>query len=134
MLPPHATLSNHVIKCCEELNEHYDGTTIQIHFLSFSTDISSNKVFTYKETMNQEDAHLFVEAMQKKEVADHELQDHWTIVPHSTVPKTAKPIHAIWSFKRKRRPDVHLPNIKQDYVLMVECNNGEQITGRHIHQ
>jgi len=93
-----------VIKRFEELNEHYDGTTNQIHFLSFTTDISSNEVFTYKEAMNQEDKHLFVDAMQK-EVADHESRDHWTIVPCSTVPKTAKPIQAIWSFKRKRRPD-----------------------------
>ena len=76
----------------------YDGTTNQIHFLSFTTDISSNEVFTYKEAMNQEDKHLFVDAMQK-EVADHESRDHWTIVPRSTVPKTAKPIQAIWSFK-----------------------------------
>jgi hypothetical protein len=93
-----------VIKRFEELNEHYDGTTNQIHFLSFSTDMSSNKVFTHKESMNQEDAHLFIEAMQK-EVADHESRDHWTIVPCSKVPKTAKPIQAIWSFKQKRRPD-----------------------------
>ena len=93
-----------MIKRFEELNEHYDGTTNQIHFLSFTTDISSNEVFTYKEAMNQEDKHLFVDAMQK-EVADHELRDHWTIVPCSTVPKTAKPIQAIWSLKRKRRPD-----------------------------
>ncbi len=120
-----------MIKCFEELNEHYDGTTNQIHFLSFSTDISSNKVFTYKEAMNQEDAHLFVEAMQK-EVADHELRDHWTIVPHSTVPKTAKPIQAMWSFKQKRRPDGTLG--KHKGVLMAECNNGEQIAGRHIHR
>ena len=102
--PISPTLSDHVIKRFEELNEHYDGTTNQIHFLSFTTDISSNEVFTYKEAMNQEDKHLFVDAMQK-EVADHESQDHWTIVPRSTVPKTAKPIQAIWSFKRKRRPD-----------------------------
>ncbi len=54
--------------------------------------------------MNQEDAHLFVEAMQK-EVADHKSRDQWTIVPCSTVPNTAKPIQAIWSFKQKRRPD-----------------------------
>ena len=44
----HATLSDHMIKRFEELNEHYDGTMNQIHFLSFSTDVSSNKVFTYK--------------------------------------------------------------------------------------
>jgi hypothetical protein len=84
-----------VIKCFEELHEHYDGTMNQIHFLSFSTDVSSNKVFTYKEAMTQEDAHLFVEAMQK-EVADHELQNYWTIVHRSTVPRTTKPIQAIW--------------------------------------
>ena len=89
-----------MIKRFEELNEHYDGTTNQIHFLSFTTDISSNEVFTYKEAMNQEDKHLFVDAMQK-EVADHESRDHWTIVPRSTVPKTAKPIQAIWSFKQR---------------------------------
>ncbi len=100
----HATLSVHKIECFEELNEHYDGTMNQIHFLSFSTDVSSNKVFTYKEAITQEDAHRFVEAMQK-EVADHELRNHWTIVHCSTVPRTAKPIQAIWSFKRKRHPD-----------------------------
>ena len=85
-LPTHATLSEHMIKRFEELNEHYNVTMNQIHFLSFSTDVSSNKVFTYKEAMTQEDAQLFVEAMQE-EVADHELQNHWTIVHHSTVPK-----------------------------------------------
>ncbi len=88
-LPTHATLSDHMIKCFEELYEHYDGTMNQIHLLSFSTDVSSNKVFTYKEAITQEDAHLFAEAMQK-EVADHELRNHWTIVHRSTVPRTAK--------------------------------------------
>jgi hypothetical protein len=96
----HATLSDHMIKRFE----HYNGNMNQIHFLSFSTDVSSNKVFTYKKAMTQEDTHLFVEAMQQ-EVADHELRNHWTIVHCSTVPKTAKLIQAIWSFKRKQRPD-----------------------------
>ncbi len=85
-------------------HEHYDGTINQIHFLSFSTDLSSNKIFTYKEAMTQEDAHLFIEAVQK-EVADHELWNYWTIVHCSTVLRTAKPIQAIWSFKHKQHPD-----------------------------
>jgi hypothetical protein len=63
-LPTHATFSDCVIKCFEELHEHYDGTMNHIHFLSFSTDVSSNKVFTNKEAMTQENAHLFAEAMQ----------------------------------------------------------------------
>ncbi len=103
-LPTHATFSDHLIKCFEELNEHCNSTMNQIHFLSFSTDVSSNKVSTYKEAMTQEDTHLFVEAMQK-EVADNELRNHCTIVHCSTVSKTAKPIQAIWSFKRKQSPD-----------------------------
>jgi hypothetical protein len=65
-LPTHAMFSDHVIKCFEELNEHYDGTMNQIHSLSFNKDVSSNDVFTYKEAMTQEDAHLFVIAMQKR--------------------------------------------------------------------
>ena len=68
-------------------------------------------------------------------MADHESRDHWTVVPHPTVPKTAKPIQAIWSFKRKQRPDGTLVKHKARLcVLMTECNNGEQITGRHIHR
>ncbi len=74
-LPSHAMFSDHMIKGFEELNEHYDCTMNQIHVLSFSTDVSSNKVFTYKEAMTQEDVHLFVEAMQK-EVDDQELRNH----------------------------------------------------------
>jgi hypothetical protein len=54
--------------------------------------------------MTQENALLFVGAMQK-EVADHELRNHWTIVHRLTVLKTAKPIQAIWSFKSKQCPD-----------------------------
>ncbi len=38
-------------------------------------------------------------------MADHELQNNWTIVNCSTVPRTAKPIQTIWSFKRKQRLD-----------------------------
>jgi hypothetical protein len=99
-LPTYASFSDHVIKHFEELHEHYDGTMKQLHFLFFSTDASSNEVSTYKKAMTQEDAHLFIEAMQK-EVADHELQNYWTIVHCSAVPRTAKPIQAIWSFKHK---------------------------------
>ncbi len=65
-LPTHATLSDHMIKHFEELNEHYNGTMNHIRFLSFSIDVSSHKVFIFKEAIPQEDAHLFVEAMQNR--------------------------------------------------------------------
>ncbi len=63
------------MKCSDEFNEHNDGTMNQFHILSFSTDVSSNKAFTYKEAITQEDTHMFFEAMQK-EKADHELRNH----------------------------------------------------------
>ena len=46
----------------------------------------------------------FIKAMEK-EIKDHESCGHWSIVERSTLPDKAKPIKAIWSFKRKRRPD-----------------------------
>ncbi len=132
-LPTHATLSDHMIKCFEELNEHYDGTMNQIHFLSFITDVSSNEVFTHKEAMTQEDAHLFIEAMQK-EVADHEQKNHWTIVHCSTVPKPLSQFRLSVCSNVSNVQMVHLSNIKLDCVLMGECNNGAQTTGKHTHQ
>jgi hypothetical protein len=112
-LPTHATFSDHVIKCFEELNECYGGTMNQIHFLSFNTDVRSNKVFTYKEAMIQEDAHLFAEAMQN-EVADHELQNYWTIVHCSTVLRTAKLIRLSGHSSISDIQMVHLSSIKLD--------------------
>ncbi len=105
----------------------------QIHFLSFSTDVSFNKVFTYKEAMTQEDAQLFVEAMQK-EVADHEMQNHWTIVHCSTVSEPLSQFRLSSHSSVSNFQMVHLSSIKLDCVLMTECINVAQTTGKHTHQ
>ncbi len=52
----------------------------------------------------QPDRKQFLEAL-LKETAEHENQDHWSVVPKSSMPQGTKPIQAIWSFKRKRFPD-----------------------------
>ena len=54
--------------------------------------------------MKQEDKLNFVQTMEK-EIEDHESRDHWSIVERLSVPHTAKPIRAVWSFKRKQQPD-----------------------------
>jgi hypothetical protein len=41
----------------------------------------------------------------EKETEDH---DHWSIEERSSVPDTAKPIGAIWSFKQKQQQNVTL--------------------------
>ena len=89
-----------------EVNELYDGTCNQLHFMSFSTEsdqVASNEVFTYSQAMKQHDVEDFQEAM-KKEIADHTEREHWVLVPRSSMPKGKKAIMSIWSFKRKRLP------------------------------
>ncbi len=105
----------------------------QIQFLSFSTDVSSIEVFTYKEALTQEDAHLFAEAMQK-EVADHELRNHWTIVIAQLFPEPLSQFRLSGHSSVSNVQMVHSSSIKLDCVLMVECNNGAQTTGEHTHQ
>lgn len=89
-----------------EVNELYDGTCNQIHFMAFSTlsdAVASNEVFTYAQAMKQDDVDDFVEAM-KKEIQDHTDRGHWVLVPRSNMPSGKKSIMSIWSFKRKRLP------------------------------
>ena len=54
--------------------------------------------------MKQDDWPMFVQAMEK-EIDDHESRNHWSLVPRASLPRTAKTIKAIWSFKHKRFPD-----------------------------
>ena len=90
-----------------ELNELYDGTLNSIVAYAFSTialHTSNNEVFMYTKALQQPNADLFINAMQK-EINDHESLDHWEIVCRNTIPPGMKTIQAIWSFKSKRFPD-----------------------------
>ena len=57
--------------------------------------------------MKQEDKMSFVAAMEK-EIYNHKNGKHWSVVHRSTLPNKTRPIKAIWSFKRKRKPDGEL--------------------------
>jgi hypothetical protein len=48
-------------------------------------------VFTYTKALQQQDAAQFDQAM-RKEIEDHESQDHWDIVPRSSIPEGKKTI------------------------------------------
>ena len=98
------TFTQHCMNRFHEVNELYDGTMNEVHQLMYSTDISSNECFTFTQAMKQDDKLSFVEAMEK-EINDHESRSHWAVVHRDTLPTKARPIKAIWSFKRKRAPD-----------------------------
>ena len=94
-----------------EVNDLYGGTLNEVNIFLYSTNISFNKCFTFKQSMKQEDKLYLVDAMEK-EVSDHEERGHWTVVHHKNIPKNANPIKKIWYFKRKRKPDGDLLNHK----------------------
>ena len=67
---------------------------------------------------------MFFEAM-KKEIADHQANHHWTVIPLSEVPKNQKLISAVWSFKRKRLADGRIDR----YKARLCAHGGQQVYG-----
>ena len=57
--------------------------------------------------MKQEEKMSFVDAIEK-EILDLENGKHWSICHCNNLPNKERPIKAIWSFKRKRKPDCML--------------------------
>ena len=54
--------------------------------------------------MKQEGTIFVVEVM-GKEIVDREAGNHWLVVHHGTLLHKARPIKAIWLFRRKIKPD-----------------------------
>ena len=71
--------------------------------MALATEQDNNKIYTFKQMLQQEDKADFVEATMK-EVSDHKSKRHWEVVPRSEKPANIKSILAIWAFKRKRCP------------------------------
>ena len=60
-----ATFTEQVMNRFHEVNELYYGTLNKVHHFFYSTDITTNETFTFREAMKQEDRLLFVEEMEK---------------------------------------------------------------------
>jgi hypothetical protein len=84
-----------------ELN--VDGSINYEHPLSYVAKTGQNDVFHFHQAMREPDRDDFIQAM-VKEIKDHEDNGHWMYVKRETIGK-APTVKAIWSFKRKRRPD-----------------------------
>ena len=106
MSPPTSgsTILSKVVYHADKVNLHFDGTLNAIHHAVLMADADTNDVYTLREMLKQPDVPAFIEAM-TKEVDDHEIGEHWTLMLRSDMPPGTKTILAIWSFKRKRYPD-----------------------------
>jgi hypothetical protein len=110
----------------EAVQLNVDGSINYMHPLSFATQTAGNEVFYFHQAMQEDDREEFVAAM-IKELDDHHKNDHWKLVKRSEIGK-APTIKAIWSFKRKRRPDGSL--LKHKARLC--AHGGMQIHGENF--
>jgi hypothetical protein len=106
-----------------QLNE--DATFNYLHPLSFAMKTGMNETYTFHQAMKEDDSRDFVEAM-IKELDDHHTRGHWKLINRSKI-GNAKTIKAIWSFKRKRRPDGSL--LKHKARLC--AHGGMEVKGEH---
>ena len=81
----------------EKVNLNFDGSENLSHPFAFASTLSDNELYTLKEMLRQPDVSSFVAAM-REEVTAHESNDHWEMVPRSSI-GNAKMILSIWSFK-----------------------------------
>ena len=88
----------------EVTNRNFDGTLNSIPHYVLASKNAANDTFTLSKMLKEDDRAEFIKAMQK-EIDDHESRGHWSIVDRSQLPSKMKTILAIWSFKRKRKPD-----------------------------
>ena len=98
----HAKTLHHL----EVLNMNADSTYNYIQPLAFATSKGDNETYYFHQAMQQDDREDFIDTI-IKEIDDHTINLHWKVVRRSTI-GNAKIIKAIWSFKRKRRPDESL--------------------------
>ena len=98
----YATFTQQVMNRFHEVNELYDGTLDEVHYLLYATDISSNNSFMFRNAMKQDNKLAFVDAMEK-DISYHERGGHWSIVHRDTLPNKTRPIKEIRSFKQKTK-------------------------------
>ena len=83
---------------------HDDAYIIQDHMEDPIAFLASNNpdILYLDEAMRADDSHHFEQAM-LEEVNSHTDNDHWEVVPRSSVPAGTKVLAAVWAFRRKRR-------------------------------
>jgi hypothetical protein len=97
------TYQSKIMHYDESVELNVDGSINQSHPLSFATTTSNNEAYHFHQAMQEDDREQFIEAM-VKELNDHTINNHWKLVLRSEIGDNPT-IKAIWSFKRKRRPD-----------------------------
>jgi hypothetical protein len=88
----------------ERLYDNLDSTINFLHPFTFLVSTPNSESLTFTQALAEPDAIDFLRAADH-EVREHEARGHWLKVPRSTMPKHHTPIPAVWSMKRKIRPD-----------------------------
>mgnify|MGYP003340111652 CR=1 FL=1 len=96
-----------------------------ISFYKVQIKGANSDVLNYKQAMDASDNDDYIASM-KSEIQIMTEQNIWTSVLHSTMPKDAKVIKSIWSFRRKCNP---MGDITK-YRSRICAHGGQQQYGR----
>ena len=88
---PNSIFTEQFMNRFHKVNELYDETLNDVHHLFYTTDISLNESFRFRNEIKQDDKLAFIDAMDK-EITDHENGGHWSIVHRDNLPNKARPI------------------------------------------
>ena len=88
-----SSMSSKTVESFHKVNTLYDGT-LNCFSTAAIAAVSSNKVFTLKQAMNEDNGMEFVKAMVKK-IKLHEDAEHWTMIERSRMPLGTKTIMSI---------------------------------------
>ena len=87
------------------MNTLLDDTIDELHPLAYSATKTANpNIFGHSDAMKSDDADKFWETMLLEMERPHEC-DVYEIVDRDTVPSTSTILRAVWSHRRKTRPD-----------------------------
>ena len=121
-----STMAQKVVLHAEKLTSNFYGTLNSFHHAALMTASGDNDTYTFKNMLQEDDKNEFISAMMK-EIKDHEDRNHWNVMLRDDLPKGAKTILAIWSFKRKRFPDGRI----QKYKARMCAHGGMQTWGEN---
>ena len=121
-----STMAQKVVLHAEKFTSNFDGTLNSFHHAALMAAPGDNDTYTFKNMLQEDDKNEFISAMMK-EIKDHEDRNHWDVMLRDDLPKGAKTILAIWSFKRKRFPDGRV----QKYKARICAHGGMQTWGEN---
>ena len=99
------------------------------HPIAFHAEMMGDIMY-FHQALKQEDSPEFIKAI-VKEINGHVEQNHWQIVPRSTVPEGVTPVPSVWAMRQKRNLTT---NEVTKYKARLNLHGGKQELGVNYYE